>query len=94
MITWIVENMERRQDDGFVTNVHWRANAQDGSDKATVYGSCNLGAGELVTPFENLTEAKVLEWVWAIEDKDSIEQNLLGQINAKKVKESAKGLPW
>jgi hypothetical protein len=38
------------------------------TSSASAYGTCGFD-GELTTPYADLTEAQVLEWVWASLDK-------------------------
>jgi hypothetical protein len=89
MTTWTIVQLERRPSDGFVTSAHWRASLGD----VYCYGQCSWSEGQPVIPYDSLTEAQVLEWVWQIEDKDEIESDLAKQIAAKQAKTEA-GLPW
>ena len=94
MITWKIIKLDRRTADGFVTTAHWAVTAMDGDFRTSEYG-CVRFTGELTTPYENLTEAQVLEWVWANGvDKDATEANLAAQIEAQKNPVSATGVPW
>ena len=94
MATWKISRLDRKTADGFVTTAHWTVTATDGDFSASAYGTCGFD-GELTTPYENLTEAQVLEWVWANGvDKAATEQSLAAQIEAQKNPVSATGLPW
>lgn len=93
MATWKIVQLDRNTADGFVTTAHWTVTATDGDFSASAYGTCGFD-GELTTPYENLTEAQVLEWVWASLDKTATEQNLAAQIEAQKNPVTATGLPW
>lgn len=93
MTTWKIVQLDRKTADGFVTTAHWDATLRDGNFSASVYGTCGFD-GELTTPYEELTEAQVLEWVWASLDKAAYEQSLAAQIEAQKNPVSATGLPW
>jgi hypothetical protein len=93
MATWKIVQLDRKTADGFVTTAHWTVTATDGDFSASAYGTCGFD-GELTTPYENLTEAQVLEWVWASVDKDATEESLAAQIEAQKNPVSATGLPW
>jgi hypothetical protein len=68
MATWKIVQLDRKTADGFVTTAHWDVTLTDGEYSARAYGTCGFD-GELTTPYENLTEAQVLEWVWASVDK-------------------------
>jgi hypothetical protein len=93
MFNWTVSNLDRKTADGFVHSAHWNVTATDGDFSASAYGSVGF-SGELTTPYADLTEAQVLEWVWGQLDKAEIESNLTAQINAQKNPVSATGVPW
>ena len=92
-ITWTVNPLERRLSDGYVTTAHWRATAVDGEFSATSYGSCGFD-GTLATPYDDLTEAEVLSWVWTQIDKEAVEASLTAQIAAQQNPVTATGVPW
>lgn len=93
--TWKIENMDRRSSDGFVTTVYWRVTAVDGDFSATAYGSCGFSGEQPEVPFESLSEADVLGWIWANGvKKDELEANLTAQIDAQKTPASLTGTPW
>jgi hypothetical protein len=92
-ITWKVVDTKRLVETGFVNEVHWRVDATDGEYSAGVYGSAGF-TGDLTIPYEDLTQAQVLEWVWESVDKAETEANVLAQIEAQKHPTSASGLPW
>ena len=100
--TWIVEAIdcypqaEGETDVAF--NVHWRANATDGTHNASIYSTCSVTyvAGTPFTPFAQLTQDQVLGWIWADGvNKDSTQASLdtmiANQINPPVVTPK---LPW
>ncbi len=93
METWKILQLDRKTADGFVTTAHWTVTATDGDFSASAYGTCEFD-GELTTPYEKLTEAQVLEWVWASLDKAAYEESLAAQIEAQKNPVTATGKPW
>ena len=93
MATWKIVQLDRKTADGFVTTAHWTVTATDGDFSASAYGSVGF-SGELTTPYADLTEAQVLEWVWASLDKAAYEASLAAQIEAQKNPVSATGVPW
>ena len=94
MATWKISTIDRKTADGFVTTAHWTVTATDGDLSASAYGTCGFD-GELTTPYADLTEAQVLNWVWANGvDKDAYETSLAAQIEAQKNPVSATGVPW
>lgn len=86
-ITWIVEWMQCRPQEGDLTNVvivcGWRCNGVDGNYAATVYGTCSFPQpGDPFTQYADLTEQQVLGWCWANGvDKDATEANIQTQID-------------
>jgi len=94
MATWKIVQLDRKTADGFVTTAHWTVTATDGDFSASSYGTCGFD-GELITPYEDLTEEQVLGWVWANGvDKDATEESLAAQIELQKNPVTATGVPW
>jgi hypothetical protein len=92
-MNWQIVQLDRMTADGFVTTAHWTCTATDGDFSANAYGSVGF-SGDLVTPYENLTQEQVLGWVWEQIDKDGIEASLTAQIQAQKNPVSVAGVPW
>ena len=85
-ITWIIESMDCKPQEGDLTDVvitaHWRCNGTDGTFTGSVYGTCGFSQpGEPFTPFDHLTQDQVLGWCRASGvDKDATEANIDAQI--------------
>ena len=95
MITWKINQLDRQTSDGFITTAHWTAAAVDGNYTSYVYGTCGFAAAEPTIPYASVTEAEVLDWIWANGvDKQATETNLAAQIEAKKNPTTAVGVPW
>jgi hypothetical protein len=92
-MNWSIQQLDRKTADGFVTTAHWTVTATDGDFSANAYGTVGF-SGDLVTPYENLTQEQVLGWVWEQIDKAEIEANLTKQIEAQKNPVSETGVPW
>ena len=96
-ITWKISQLDRKTADGFVTVAHWSCNGVDGSGSdefsGSVYSTCSF-EGELTVPYEQLTEATVLSWVWQSVDKEATEAAVAAQIADQKAPKVAAGLPW
>ena len=92
-IKWTISQLDRKTADGFVTTAHWRCDAQDGDFSASVYATCSF-EGELTVPYEQLTEATVLSWVWQSVDKEATEAAVAAQIAEQKAPKVAAGVPW
>ena len=93
---WKIVNMERDASTGFVSTVHWTCSDADGDYSGSTYGSLGL-QGELVTPYENLTEATVIGWVKAVMGEETVaatEAAVAAQIADAKEPAVATGMPW
>ena len=96
MTTWKIVNMERDASTGFVSTVHWTCSDVDGDYSGSTYGSIGL-SGELVTPYENLTEEVVIGWVKAVMGEETVaatEAAVAAQIADAKAPKVATGMPW
>lgn len=97
-ITWSISQMDRNAADGGVTVAHWNVSAVDGDHAASAYGTVGFmpdASAAGFKPYDTLTQAEVLAWVWANGvDKDAAEASLAQQIEAKKNPVTLNGLPW
>ncbi len=96
-ITWKINQLERNATDGGVTVAHWRVEAVDGDHSASAYSTAGFTPDATAAgfkPYDTLTEADVLAWVWGSVDKDAAEASLLQQIEAKKAPVTLTGTPW
>lgn len=94
---WSVPMTEYTKADGGIFTVHWRVSASDGDFSASSYGTAGFtydaSAPDFV-PYDSLTEAAVLGWVWDAVDKDATEAALQANIDAQKNPTTADGVPW
>lgn len=74
MITWQIDAMQCKVQEGDLTNVvfqvHWRCSGTqvegDKTYSASVYSTCSLPAPEgQFTEYADLTKEQVLGWIWA-----------------------------
>jgi hypothetical protein len=97
-ITWTISQLDRNTADGAVYTAHWQVSSVDGDYDAYVYGTAGFTPDPIspnFIPYDELTEAEVLYWVWASGvDKDTTEASLAKQIEDKKNPVTLKGLPW
>jgi len=103
---WQISQMERTLADGGVVVCHWRANASETvgtGDDAVTYSASSYGTAGFspdptapdYTPYADVTESQVLDWVWADGvDKDAIEASLAANVEAQKNPTQASGVPW
>ena len=95
--TWTIPNLERELADGGVIVAHWRCTASDGDYSASSYGTAGFtydASSPDFVPYDELTEADVLAWVWADGFKDATEDALQAKIDAEKNPTTAAGVPW
>ena len=85
-ILWLIERLLTKPVEGSNTDVvitaDWRCNGSQESFFGTCYGSCSFAppTGSF-TPYDQLTEAQVLDWCYANGvDKSAIEANVSLQI--------------
>ena len=95
---WKIEQLERTNDEaqGVIT-VHWSVTATEDGLSAREYGTTHHqpepNSGTFI-PFDELTEATILGWVFEIINKDVSEQTLKSKIEKKKNPPTVSGLPW
>lgn len=95
--TWTISELERQTADGGVIVAHWRVTDVDGEYSASAYGTASFTPDPTAPdfiPYENLTEADVLGWVYTRLDKTAVETSLAGKIESDKNPVIASGLPW
>jgi hypothetical protein len=93
--TWTITQLDRQTSNGFVTTAHWTASAVDGDYSASTYSTSSWADGTPTTPYADLIEETVLDWIWANGvDKEAIEASLQAQIDAQKNPVTATGVPW
>jgi hypothetical protein len=95
--TWTIATCEHDIATGGITVAHWRCSAVDGDYSASAYGTCGFtpdASAPGFKPYDGVTEADVLGWVWGSVDKAAAEASLETQIAAAKNPVSASGTPW
>lgn len=94
-ITWKINQCDHKTADGFITVAHWTCSGVDGEFNSSVYSTCGFEDGTPSIPYANVTEANVLDWIWAHGvDKAAVEQSIADRIEALKNPVSSTGLPW
>jgi hypothetical protein len=100
-ITWTVTSLDcYPQENGnadVVFCVHWTCSGTDGTYNASIYSTCNIPyTGTSFTPYEDLTQQQVLDWVWdngvdqAVTEA-AVQQQIDNQINPPVI---TPPLPW
>jgi len=100
--TWSVQNMTHTASDGGVTSVFWACDAQNSAGPEMAHEPGSLAttydaSAAAFIPYEDLTEAGVLQWVWDSVDKTEIEANVNEQVEAQIVYNATApvgGVPW
>ena len=94
---WTIANTEYDTASGGITVAHWRVTLEDGEYTASAYGTAGFtpdATSPDFKPYDQLTEAEVLGWVWGSVDKDETEANLAAQIEDEKNPVTETGTPW
>ncbi len=98
IFAWSISQLDRIIPDGAVYTAHWTASAVDEGYSACIYNTASFTpdpTSPSFVPYDELTEADVLDWVWASGvDKDATEASLAEQIELKKNPVTATGVPW
>jgi hypothetical protein len=91
---WTISQLERNTSDNFIFVAHWQCTGTDGELSSSVYATCSF-EGEVVTPYEQVTQEQVLDWCWANGvDKDATEAAIAARIEELKAPKVASGVPW
>ena len=94
-VVWTISTLNRETSNNFVTTAHWQCSATDGEYSASTYSTCSWADGTPLIPYNELTEAEVLNWCWANGvDKDATAASLAAQIALQKAPVTATGVPW
>lgn len=91
-IVWKIEKLNSRESDGYVTAANVKVYVDDeiGNDFITL--SCSWPNGQIETPYAQLTENQVMNWVFQSVDKEAVEASLISQLT--KAPKLNVGLPW
>jgi hypothetical protein len=98
--TWAVNNMTRVINDGFVIVVDWSCTASAPGVQGAFYGGQSTYTNNPdepgFIPYDNLTEAVVLGWVWdgLGPQKAEIEATLVTKVDKQLSPTTANGVPW
>lgn len=97
-IQWSIFECEYDKNTGAVFKVNWSVSMfKDQQNFASSFGVENFFPNvedSNFVPYSDLTEEIMLQWVWAKQNKEEIEQSLLHQINTKDKTQFLSGLPW
>lgn len=99
-LTWAVNNMTRVLDDGFVIMVNWSCAASATGVQGAFYGGQDTYANNPsepgFIPYDQLTEAEVLGWVYTGlgDQKAEIEATLTAKVEKQLNPTTAQGVPW
>ena len=99
-ITWKVEQLDRELADGYVYQVHYSVNGNDGTYQTRAVGSIGLEKPETLVAFKDLTEETVIGWVktkLTADNADAItnvEAAKTAAIAEQKTPTRGQGVPW
>jgi hypothetical protein len=91
-IVWKIEKLNSRESDGYVTSANVKVYVDDGIGNNFITLACSWPNGEMSTPYDQLTETQVMNWVFASCDKEAIESSLI--LQPTKPEKVVSGLPW
>ena len=97
MANWTIALCEHDVATGGITVAHWRVTAEDGDYTASAYGTAGFtpdATDPNFKPYDQVTEAEVLSWVWAQVDQAETEAALAAKIEEQKAPATVSGLPW
>ena len=97
MANWTIALCEHDIATGGITVAHWRCEDVDGDYTASAYGTAGFtpdATDPNFKPYDQVTEAEVLSWVWAQVDQAETEAALAAKIEADKNPTTATGTPW
>ena len=98
--TWTIAQLDRELADGYVSTVHYRVDATDGTYSSGAYGSVGLEKPDTLVPYKDLTSETVVGWVKAKLDAEEagtvakIEAALAANISEQKTPTTGTGIPW
>lgn len=100
-MNWIISQLERALPGGVVFVAHWRVTKVEDDCSGTAYGTQSFEskdpADPTFVPYDELTEAQVVDWVKAAMGDvrvAEIEANVQAQIDSQKNPTQASGMPW
>ena len=99
-ITWKVEQLDRELADGYVYQVHYSVNGDDGTYTSRAVGVLGFEKPETLIPFKDLTEETVIGWVkdkLTADNADAItnvEAAITAAIAEQKTPTRGQGVPW
>jgi hypothetical protein len=99
-LAWAVNNMTRVLDDGFVIKVDWSCSASATGAQGAFYGGQTMYENNPdepgFIPYDQLTEAQVLGWVYTAlgDQKAEIETTLTAKVEKQLNPTIANGVPW
>jgi hypothetical protein len=100
MTTWTINTLDTyptaQGNADVVHRIHWGCSATHNEHSANVINVAGLEyAGGSFTSFEELTKEQVLEWLWSVVDKatveDAVNQMLMAKVDPVSV---TKSVPW
>lgn len=92
---WIISQLDRKSDNGFVMNIHWRYSLREDNQTAEIYSVQSFTQeSEDFIPFEDITETDVIGWLESSLNVEQLQESLRSQIKTLKNPPIIYGLPW
>ena len=100
-MNFTISQLDRSLPDGVVFTAHWRVTETQDGFTGSVYGTISFPAKDPADPdfipYDQLTEAQVIQWVKDEMGADTVaahEANVQAQIDKQKHPTNAAGVPW
>ena len=97
VFSWSIGNLERETGDGYVCTAHYTISARNEVYTSSAYGSIGFERPDSLSPYSDLTEAIVVQWVkdaLTEEKVEQIEAALQNQLDEQAAPTKAAGVPW
>lgn len=94
MFTWKIIDITSNGE--YITSAHFYVKAEDGENTVETEGNCELPKPEIISPFDQITEAQVIGYIQKetmIDGQNSIELRLAEQLEVLKNQKLVKA-PW
>jgi len=97
--TWSIQSATHKVSNGGIIRTEWRidATSNDNNFKANRSGWCDFTpdpSSPSFVPYDDVTQANVLDWCYEQINKDEIEADVEAEIEALKNPTEASGFPW
>jgi len=93
---WVINDLERLTEDGYVFKAYWRLEATDGVYYETASGTASFQRPEVLIPFDALSKEQVASWIQEFYGEEKIaevQSQLVDRLSQKRSPTKAFGMP-